>query len=712
MFFWRRVASQIPEDDLKPTATPGYMRNFRDLNHQISQGKSFSGYERNPLFLNLRGRGFAEIAHPWGIDFDDDARAVAIQDWDRDGDLDLWVTNRTAPRVRLLQNRHVDATRAAGLSIRLVGNGENTNRDAIGARLTLTSRDPDEAPQIRSVRAGDGFLAQSSAWIHFGLGKTAGDYQLQVDWPGGATESFVDLQAGGRYLIAQSQSGRPEALASAETPPLSLPPSPESESVPAPEGESGFWVAKRVPFPRLVYEDAEGRERSTRDFAGRPVLVNFWATWCAPCIRELAMFSQHAEELTAQNATVLALNVDGLAVNGGSVSQASPGDVLRGVGFPFAHGIARQEGLEMLEILIEFLSSKRTPLSIPTSFLLDARGDVAAVYLEPVTWQRVQDDLALLDAPWPEQRARLTPRPGRWFSDPRQSDRSTLVKALATRLARGGFPEESQRLYQEEQPEGAARTAHDAYNQAKAAAEQGNSKVAIAAYREALRLDLAYGEALTGLGALLLQQKQPDDARELFERALQLDPNHATALVNLATIDQSQGDSAAALQRLIRVVDRNPDYVAARLNLGSLLASLERFEEAIPHLVKAASLQPESLPAHLSLATAYLQSAQWTEADGHFRKALALQPRLGYAHEGLAESLADRGRHQEAINAYRQAVTLGRRTPKVFTGLGQAYQAIGEGETAREAYQIALKMDPDHAPAQEALRALESAPGN
>ena len=105
MFFWRRVAPQIREDGLKPTATPGYTRNFRDLNDKISRGKSFSGYERNVLFLNRKGNGFAEVGGLLGADFEDDARAVAVVDWDRDGDLDLWVTNRTAPRVRLLRNK-------------------------------------------------------------------------------------------------------------------------------------------------------------------------------------------------------------------------------------------------------------------------------------------------------------------------------------------------------------------------------------------------------------------------------------------------------------------------------------------------------------------------------------------------------------------------------------------------------------------------------
>ena len=142
----------------------------------IFQGRSFSGRERNCCFLNTlanpaaRGR-FANISATSGLDFADDGRAVAVVDWDHDGDLDLWISNRNAPRLRLLRNDAQSGNHF--LAVRLVGNGETTSRDAIGARLELTL-DGADTRLIKTLRAGEGFLAQSSKWIHFGLGKSGG----------------------------------------------------------------------------------------------------------------------------------------------------------------------------------------------------------------------------------------------------------------------------------------------------------------------------------------------------------------------------------------------------------------------------------------------------------------------------------------------------------------------------------------------------------
>lgn len=701
MFFWRRVAPQIPEDGLKPTATPSYTRNFRDLNDKVSRGKSFSGYERNVLFLNLEGQGFADVGGLFGVDYADDARAVANVDWDRDGDLDLWVTNRTAPQVRLLRNNH-PATNSF-VAIRLIGNGKTTNRDAIGARLTLSRSSEPQFKQIRTIHAGDGFLAQSSAWTHFGLGRATTDLNLSVKWPGGGTETFSGLKAGARYTITQDE-GRRSVVAMASSsavPKIAQQTRPESSEL----GMSGFWVANPVPFPVLTCTDNKGATRSTTDFLGKPVLINLWATWCVPCIEELAVFAKHADALRAQGATILALNVDGLAVDGSAAAGANAEEILARVGYDLPHGVARQENLAKIEILIEHLSSRRAPLSIPSSFLVDAKGNVAAVYLEPVRWEQLARDLALLNAPPAAQLKRATPRPGRWFADPRQIiDRAAYLGDYATLFGTNGFPDESQRLYQLISPQESVQDARAYYNQARAAVQQGMREQAKKYYRAAIRLEPDYGQALTGLGAVLLMEKRVEEAQRLFERALSVDPNHATALINLAMIDRSRGDNASAVQRLRKVIARNPDYAEAHLNLGSLLASMKKHDEAIQHLSKAVNLNPKMQAAYLNLAAVYMETEQWEKAADHYRRVQLLNPRMAFAHFGLGTLQARRQQHADAVASFRKAISLGGKNAQAYTQLGLSLRALGEKQAAADALKTALKLDPDYERARRALR--------
>ena len=78
-----------------------YDRGWSALNKLIRSGRSFSGRERNCCFLNLGdGKSFANISAASGLDMIHDGRAVAMSDWDADGDVDLWIASRTGPRVR------------------------------------------------------------------------------------------------------------------------------------------------------------------------------------------------------------------------------------------------------------------------------------------------------------------------------------------------------------------------------------------------------------------------------------------------------------------------------------------------------------------------------------------------------------------------------------------------------------------------------------
>ena len=58
---------------------------------------------------------------------------------------------------------------------------------------------------------------------------------------------------------------------------------------PLAHGEVAALAVAHTPFrvPDLSFKDAEGRERTLKDWRGRTVLLNLWATWCVPCRKEM-----------------------------------------------------------------------------------------------------------------------------------------------------------------------------------------------------------------------------------------------------------------------------------------------------------------------------------------------------------------------------------------------------------------------------------------
>ena len=173
--------SRSPIQAVESGFAENYLEGFRALERMILEGGSFSGRERNCVFLNLGEGQFGNISAVSGLDFPDDARAVATVDWDHDGDLDVWVVNRSAPQLRFLRN---DTPAGAHfLRIRLMD--RSGNRDGIGARLELHLKDSPARRMIRTLRAGEGYLSQSSKWVHFGLGSSREIDRLVIRWPGG-----------------------------------------------------------------------------------------------------------------------------------------------------------------------------------------------------------------------------------------------------------------------------------------------------------------------------------------------------------------------------------------------------------------------------------------------------------------------------------------------------------------------------------------------
>ena len=192
-FFWRQVVAHSPQDS---SPSPDYERGWSAINELIRSDATWNGRERNVFFVNNRDGTFSDVSGVVGIDFRDDSRAFALADLDGDGRLEIVLKNRNAPQVRVL---HL-AMEGVGNSIGIRLRGSKSNRDAIGAAVTLEAG---PLRQTKYLQAGSGFLSQHTKELFFGVGKIEGPVHGTVRWPSGLVQAFDSLPINHRIEIVE-----------------------------------------------------------------------------------------------------------------------------------------------------------------------------------------------------------------------------------------------------------------------------------------------------------------------------------------------------------------------------------------------------------------------------------------------------------------------------------------------------------------------------
>lgn len=154
------------------------------------------------LFHNREGRGFEEIANKAGLNDGplESRRGTAFGDIDNDGNLDVVVFNVCGPPSLFLNETHNANHRVL---FRMVGT--KSNRMGIGARVTVFAG---AMQQVDEVRGGGGYNSSNDTRLHFGLGQAARMSRIEVRWPSGQKQEFLDVAADAIYEIHEVQGLR------------------------------------------------------------------------------------------------------------------------------------------------------------------------------------------------------------------------------------------------------------------------------------------------------------------------------------------------------------------------------------------------------------------------------------------------------------------------------------------------------------------------
>jgi tetratricopeptide (TPR) repeat protein len=318
------------------------------------------------------------------------------------------------------------------------------------------------------------------------------------------------------------------------------------------------------------------------------------------------------------------------------------------------------------------LFDRHRGLSLPTSFLIDSKGNIVKVYQGPLAPQHVEQD----------------------FSRIPRTDAERLAQALPFPSAR--YALEFGRNY---------------LSYGALFFQRGYLDQAAASFQQAFRDDPSRAEALYGIGSVYLNQNKNAAARETFERAVKLPANYPDTLPDawnnlgvIATREGRVGDSVQYFQEALRL---NPHHLLSLDNLGNAYRSQKRWDEAREVLARALEVAPQDPEANYSLGMVFAQTNDTAKAYEYLQRALQARPVYPEALNNLGVLYLVTQRRDQAVASFEECIRVAPAFDQAYLNLARVYALESARDKARGVLVDLLKQHPDHAQARQALDQLE-----
>jgi len=256
---------------------------------------SFSGHERNRLFMNRSGKSFDDVSGISGLNSDSDSRSFAVVDFDKDGWQDIVLASVTSPVISFFRNQMGEIESNAQncrLVVDCVGGNDAAiastqfgNRDGFGVKVKVFVGDQ---VLVREKRSSEGLAAQNSKLLHFGLGTDAMASKIEIHWPSGTSQQIENVAAGSLVRVFENaeQSSSSNAFEVSKLPTFSNP------------------VDDKASNEQLAFLPQEAGN------AEHQIYVSM-ATWCPNCKKQIPQVSLIQELAGKADLQVIGVPVDG-----------------------------------------------------------------------------------------------------------------------------------------------------------------------------------------------------------------------------------------------------------------------------------------------------------------------------------------------------------------------------------------------------------------
>jgi tetratricopeptide (TPR) repeat protein len=659
-FFWRQVVAASPEEP-KPSAA--YEQAWSAINELIRADGTWSGHERNVFYANNGDGTFSDVSGAIGLDFVEDGRAFAVADLDGDGRQELILKNRNAPQLRILKNMvpHL----APSISFRL--RGTKSNRDAVGAVVTIET---ESGRQVRSLQAGSGFLSQHSKDILFGLGSATGPVRATIRWPSGLVQKLRDLPPNCRISIE-------EGAAPTRIDPFQPMPGQGglARKDAAPRGAEGTlceslptrtetWLLAPVEAPDFSLPDRAGRVWRLSSLRGRPVLIHFWSIADDHYEEDWIQFNERHSAWTDAGLQILSVNLD-------AEHTVGIQSLLQNRQLPFPVIRASEDVGAVYNIVYRNLFDRQRDLTLPTSLLINPRGEIVKLYQGAVEAEHVAADFMRIPQSVSERLERALPFAG--VTDAIEYGRNYL--SYGSMFFQRGYMDQAD-----------------------------------SSFRIALRDDPNSAEALYGIGIVAFNKQNNAHARESFERALTLHASYpdtfSNSWNNLGIIAAQEGRVEEAIGNFLKALELSPDHRIALDNLGSAYRQHKQWEQALVTYQHALEIAPDDADANYGMAMVFAQKDDTVRAFEFLQKALTLRPAYPEALNNLGILYLRTQRRDEAVATLERCIGAAPGFDQCYLTLARVYAVEENPDQARSLLLELLRRRPGHTGAKAMLDQL------